>query len=324
MSHHFAGPDFGFPGGDARFNFTDLYAFPKPGDNSKSILIMNAHPSFGVNPPGPTPIEPFANNALYEILIDTDGDAIVNIAYSVKITAAPGGGQVAALRRIEGVSLNRTGSEGSIVVDGVAVSTGSDSKVTTAGDILFFAGRRSDPFFFDAAGAINNLTFTGDDFFIDKNVASVILEVPNAALGSDNLKIWARTVDGSSGSWKQVDRGARASQVPFLAGDRKAAYITAEPANDAQFVATFAHSLEHSGGYTPEEATRVASGMLPDLQPYRPGTPAAYPTNGRALSDDVSAYFLGILTNGKVTGDGLHPHKDLLAEFPYLGPPHDG
>jgi hypothetical protein len=46
---------------------------------------MDVHPSFGVNPPGPTPIEPFASNALYEILIDTDGDAIVNIAYSVKI-----------------------------------------------------------------------------------------------------------------------------------------------------------------------------------------------------------------------------------------------
>ncbi|HEY1681500.1 MAG TPA: DUF4331 family protein [Candidatus Tumulicola sp.] len=324
MSHHFAGPDFGFPGGDARFNFTDLYAFPKPGDNSKSILIMNVHPSFGVNPPGPTPIEPFASNALYEILIDTDGDAIVNIAYSVKIMAAPGSGQVATLRRIEGDSLHRTGDDGEIVADGVAVSTGGDSKVMTAGDIRFFAGRRSDPFFFDAAGAINNLTFTGDDFFIDKNVASVILEVPNAALGSDSLKIWARTVDGSSGSWKQVDRGARASQVPFLAGDQKAAYITAEPANDAQFVATFAHSLEHAGGYTPEEAARVASGMLPDLQPYRPGSPASYPTNGRALTDDVSAYFLGILTNGKVTSDGLSPHKDLMAEFPYLGPPHGG
>jgi Domain of unknown function (DUF4331) len=323
MSHHFAGPDFGFPGGDARFNFTDLYVFPKPGDNNKTILIMDAHPSFGVNPPGPTPIEPFANNALYEILIDTDGDAIVNIAYSVKITAAPGGGQIASLRRIEGVSLDRNGNDGKILVDGSDVSTGSDSKVTDAGDTRFFAGRRSDPFFFDAAGAINNLTFTGDDFFIDKNVASVILEVPNSALGSDNVKIWARTVDGSSGSWKQVDRGARASQVPFLAGDQKAAYITAAPANDAQFVATFAHSLEHAGGYTPEEATRVASAMLPDLQPYRPGTPASYPANGRALTDDVSAYFLGVLTNGKVTSDNLHPHKDLLSEFPHLGPPHD-
>jgi len=28
-----------------------LYAFPKPGDPRKSILIMNVHPSSFVNPP---------------------------------------------------------------------------------------------------------------------------------------------------------------------------------------------------------------------------------------------------------------------------------
>jgi hypothetical protein len=31
---------------------------------------------------------------------------------------------------------------------------------------------------------------------------------------------------------------------------------------------------------------------------------------------------LAILTNGKVTGDKVGPHIDLLDEFPYLGPPH--
>ena len=35
MSHHYSGPDFGFPRGDARLDFTDLYAFPKPGDRAQ-------------------------------------------------------------------------------------------------------------------------------------------------------------------------------------------------------------------------------------------------------------------------------------------------
>src|SRR6266478_6786455 len=39
MSHHYSGPDFGFPQGDARLDFTDLYAFPKPRETGKSILI---------------------------------------------------------------------------------------------------------------------------------------------------------------------------------------------------------------------------------------------------------------------------------------------
>jgi|SRR6266576_5805855 len=84
MSHHYSGPDFRFPQGDARLDFTDLYAFPKPGDPEKSILIMNVHPSAGENPPGPTSIEPFAPEALYELKIDTDGDAIADIAYRVR------------------------------------------------------------------------------------------------------------------------------------------------------------------------------------------------------------------------------------------------
>src|SRR5438552_5755577 len=53
MSHHASGPEFGFPRGDARLDMTDLYAFPKPGDPGKSILVLNVHPSVGVNPPGP-------------------------------------------------------------------------------------------------------------------------------------------------------------------------------------------------------------------------------------------------------------------------------
>src|SRR5262249_57036121 len=72
MSHHASGPNFTSPRGDARLDMTDLYAFPKPGDPGKSILIFNVHPSVGVNPPGPTTAEPFAPGALYDISIDTN------------------------------------------------------------------------------------------------------------------------------------------------------------------------------------------------------------------------------------------------------------
>jgi hypothetical protein len=30
--------------------------------------------------------------------------------------------------------------------------------------------------------------------------------------------------------------------------------------------------------------------------------------------------FLTVLTNGKLTGDKVGPHSDLIGEFPYLGP----
>ncbi len=322
MSHHYSGPDFGFPHGDARLDFTDLYAFPKPGDASKSILIMNVHPSAGVNPPGPTTDEPFATEAIYELRIDTNGDAVADIAYRVRFTSDKSGVQTATLRRLEGAQAAGTGDEGQVIVQGVPVSTGSETRVADAGDYRFFAGWRSDPFFFDVQGALNNLQFTGDDYFADKDVCSIVLEVPNSALGSKKLGLWARTLDGASGKWVQADRGARSNQTPFLAGEQNAAYLAAEPADDARFVPVFAHALEHAGGYTTAEATRVAETLLPDVLHYDPTRPAIYPDNGRALTDDVVDFFLPLLTNGKVTQDNVGPHKDLLAEFPYVGPPH--
>ena len=102
MSHHYSGPDWGFPHGDARLDLTDLYAFPKPGDAGKSILIMNVHPSAGENPPGPTTADPFAPEALYELKVDTDGNAVADIAYRVRFSSSEGGAQTATLRRVEG------------------------------------------------------------------------------------------------------------------------------------------------------------------------------------------------------------------------------
>ena len=321
MSHHYSGPDFGFPHGDARLDFTDLYAFPKPGDASKSILIMNVHPSFGVNPPGPTTDEPFATEAVYELRIDTNGDAIADIAYRVRFSSDKSGAQTATLRRVEGEQATGTGDEGKTIIEGAPVSTGPDARVTEAGGYRFFAGWRSDPFFFDVNGALNNLQFTGDDYFADKDVCSIVLEVPNSALGP-KMGLWARTLDGASGKWVQADRGARSNQTPFLAGEANAAYLAAEPADDARFIPVFAHALEHAGGYTPTEATRVAGTLLPDVLHYDPTRPASYPDNGRALTDDVVDFFLPLLSNGKVTGDKVGPHKDLLTVFPYVGPPH--
>jgi Domain of unknown function (DUF4331) len=59
--------------------------------------------------------------------------------------------------------------------------------VTQVGDYRFFAGWRSDPFFFDVAGALNNLQFTGEDFFTDKNVCAIVLELSNSALGAKEV-----------------------------------------------------------------------------------------------------------------------------------------
>lgn len=328
MSHHFSGPNFGFPHGDARLDFTDLFAFPKPGNEDKSILIMDVHPSAGVVPPQSTTSEPFATEALYELKIDTNGDAVADIAYRIRFSASADGSQTATLRRVEGAEAAGTDDGGHRILEGAPVSSDQDreARVTRAGDYRFFAGWRSDPFFFDPLGAVNNLQFTGSDFFADKDVCSIALEMPNYDLDGKAVGLWFRTLEdagtGPGGRWIQADRGALPSQSVFLPGDERDAYLSAEPAGDARFITAFAHSLEHAGGYSPAEARQVASTLLPDILRFDPARPASYPDNGRILTDDVSDHFLSILTNGKVTTDKVGPHSDLLTEFPYLGPPH--
>src|SRR3712207_7360336 len=56
----------------------------------------------------------------------------------------------------------------------------------------FFAGWRSDPFFYDAGGALNDFQFTGEDFFTDKDVCSIVLELPNSELGATEVGLWQR------------------------------------------------------------------------------------------------------------------------------------
>src|SRR5712691_3729328 len=321
MSHHYSGPDFGFPHGDARLDLTDLYAFPKPSEADKSILIMNVHPSAVVNPPGSTTREPFAPKALYELKIDTNGDAVADIAYRVRFSSSADGRQTATVRRVEGAQAAGTGDGGQVIIEAAPVSTGRDARVTESGGYRFFAGWRSDPFFFDTRGALNDLQFTGDDFFIDKDVCSIVLEMPNSALGPKPVGLWARTLDGAGGVWVQADRGALPAQAVFLVGTERDAYLAGEPLDDARFVAGFAHALEHAGGYAPDEARRVAATLLPEMLSYDPTRPASFPCNGRTLTDDAADAFLALLTNGKVTGDMVGPHIDLLAEFPYVGTP---
>jgi Domain of unknown function (DUF4331) len=265
MSHHASGPNFGFPRGDARLDMTDLYAFTKPGDPASSIIVLNVHPSFRLDSSEPTTKEPFAPGALYEFKIDTDGDAVVNLNYSVQFASSGNGKQIATVRRSQGKRAAGVGDDGEVIVEQAPVSVGREALVTKAGDYRFFFGWRSDPFFFDVNGNFNHMQFTGNDFFKDKNVCSIVIELPNSALGNNEMEMWARTVDKTEDGWVQADRGGRPMQAVFLVGEEREAYLSGEPANDDRFIGVFAHELEHTGGYTPQDATAVARKLLPDI-----------------------------------------------------------
>jgi hypothetical protein len=151
MSHHYSGPDYSVPHGDARLDLTDVSVFPSPGESGKSVLIMNVHPSAGVNPAGATTPEPFATEAIYELKIDTNGDAVADVAYRIQCSVREDRLQ-AAVRRVEGEEAAGTSDGGEVVFAKAPVSTGLEARVTEAGGYRFFAGWRSEPFFFDTQG----------------------------------------------------------------------------------------------------------------------------------------------------------------------------
>src|SRR5215472_2400779 len=250
MSHHASGPNFGFPRGDARLDMTDLYAFTTPRDPAHSVIVLNVHPSFALNAPEPTTTEPFAPGALYEVQVDTNGDAVADLTYSVQFASYEDGRQTATVRRRRGVRAADPGEEGELIVQHAAVSVGREALATTAGEHRFFFGWRSDPFFFDVNGNFNHMQFTGNDFFADKNVCGIVIELPSAALGGGKVGLWARTVEKTGDAWVQADRGGRPMQAVFLPGDERLAYLSGQPADDERFIHAFAHELAHTGGYT--------------------------------------------------------------------------
>lgn len=317
MADHLDAPGLKSPGMDAEIDITDIYAFQKPGDANKSILVFN------VNPLAPTLASQFESAAIYELKVDTNADAVAEIAFRIRFSPFENGHQRATVRRATGEAAAGIGDSGEVIIENAPVNFNGEVTITKREGYKFYAGMRSDPFFFDLVGFLNGFKFTGSDFFKDKNVYSMVLETPNHALGEHpNIGVWARNLKRVNGVWTQVDRmGRPAINTVFNHGDAKNLFNSIEPTRDRElFLTSFVSTLE-SFGYVPEEATGIAKILLPDILTYNYSSAAGF-LNGRKLTDDVIDIELNLVTKGAVTTDMVGPHTDLLDHFPYLGHPH--
>ena len=298
-------------------NITDFYVFQKPGDERKTILIMN------VNPMPPKLADSFDPAAVYEFRVDTNGDAVADIAFRVRFSPYENGHQTATVRRATGQQATSNDDSGEIIIANAPVSFGEQAQVTNVGDYTFFAGSRSDPFFFDLMGFCNNLKFTGTDYFLDKDVFGIVLEVPNSALGEHSkVGLWSRVLWSHDGEWLQVARlGLPLVNILFNAAADKDLFNRSEPAQQkALFMDKVVAQLE-SMGHTASRAQEIAQMFIPDILHYDSSSSQGF-FNGRRLTDDVADIVLNLVTAGKVTTDMVGPHRDYLTMFPYLGQPH--
>ena len=317
------------PNGDPRADITDIYIFQKPGDPARSILILN------VNPLAPTLADEFQHGAAYDMLIDTSGDARADIGYRITFSPKRHGEQFATVVRTARVpgKGEHDGERHEVIIEHAPVSFGKTALITGNDDFRFFAGFRSDPFFFDLLAFLAGLKFhnPGSDFFIDKNVFGIVLEVPSRRGLGPNPKVgyWARTLIPAGGHLAHDDQMGLAINTVFNHGTDKDLFNITPPASQRSavtstgqtFLQNFTSTLETLGGYTASQATGIAEILLPDILTYDYTSSAGF-LNGRKLADDVIDAELSLVTNGKITSDFVGPHTDYLSRFPYLGQPH--
>jgi hypothetical protein len=333
MSNHFTGLSLGPPLGDQRLDLCDLYAFLSPRDPSRTVIILNANPN----------ADPLHPDAIYRLNIDNDGDLLTDIAFSYVFSTPQDGKQTVSVFVAKGAEARSAEAVGTKIIADAAVSFGGVPNIVKSGSYTFFAGARSDAFFFDYDGIKalfdtsggNNFTalhvsgqspWTGVDSNLEANVFSTVIELPTSELGAaPEIRIWGRCSLRKDGKLMHVDRAGHPSVSSFFNTDEtKLEFNASEPLNDRQrWTDQFVHLMGHTGNYTREEAIAAidAERLLPDVMTFDPSKPAQYP-NGRLFTDDVINHRLALLSKGEIPPTGLEPHTDVLKQFPYLGTPH--
>src|SRR6266581_5592872 len=132
MADHLDAPGLMSPNSDPRVDITDHYAFQKPGNPNKTILIIN------VNPLSPTLANSFEHTAVYEIKVDTDADAVAEIAFRITFSPLDDGTQKATVRRATGDEAAGKGWQGKVIIEDAPVNFDSSVTITRNGPYKFY------------------------------------------------------------------------------------------------------------------------------------------------------------------------------------------
>src|SRR6185437_7457515 len=138
MSNHFTGLSLGPPLGDQRLDLCDLYAFQSPTAPARIAIILNANPTADALHP----------DAIYRLNIDNDGDCLTDIAISWVYSKPQNGRQTVNVFVAKGAESRSPEAVGKKIVADAEASFGAKPNIVKSGAYTFFAGSRSDAFFF--------------------------------------------------------------------------------------------------------------------------------------------------------------------------------
>jgi Domain of unknown function (DUF4331) len=338
MSHHFDTPT---AREDPRINLCDLYLFP--GRAGMTAMAMTVNPDAGISAP-----VTFRDEAIYAFRFDLNGDHREEVTFKVRfgeVTHVDGDDhrhvQTFQVRRATGEDAVR-GIGGELIIEGRTGDIIKNDKGQMA-----FAGLAPDLFAGDGAalGVFRNALFKDNrfdpdaflnrkNFFYNRNVTAIVIEIPNSMIGKGLIHCWATSSLYGHAPEVQVSRwGLPLITNAFMPDmDMREKFNRAVPADDVSAfgphigeVAERLSGLARSAASPSEYGKQVVARLLPAVLPYELGTPAAFDFagfNGRRLTDDTMDVILTLATNTAL-GDGVAPDRGRTrTDFPYFGEPY--
>ncbi len=336
MSHHF---DTSQAKEDLRLNICDLYVFEAEGD--RTVFAMTCCPDAGISSP-----DTFHPEAIYAVRIDLDGDGREELAFKFRFGEAghaPGDEH----RHVQPFEVFRSTEAQLAGLDGTLLLSGTKDASTEADAIKAFAGVVPELWASDSRAFFNMLTKLRNEGVYDpavfepkvnkyrnRNVMAMVLEVPNALIGSAEINVWATVSLFGHAPEAPVQRWGLPLMTHLFLTDAvnpglADQFNVSQPHQDMSLfgdaVAKVTASLAGSAGNTtePEQyGQKVANRLCPAMLPYTLGTKARFDVsvfNGRPFTADVLDVMASIATNREVS-DGVAPDAGrVVSVFPYYG-----
>jgi uncharacterized protein DUF4331 len=318
---------------DPRLDICDVYLFRRTG----TVLVMN------VNPGGD---DGFHHEAVYELKVDTDDDAVEDITFRVTFGDVEDDGQQrATLSVLSGANARDRDAQGAVLARG---RTGEP--VDGPSGIRFWAGVAAEPFYIEGSvvTAVRTALLEGSELdlsgfdpaaatnlFGDANVHSIVVEVPDGYFLTPEIGFWAAIAVPTDAldDWRQTDRAA----IPLVstlfgfneADDYNAGHPSADvPLWGAKIESMIASAVKANGTHDDPDgyATGIRSILAPDVLRYRIGGAARFADgqhNGRDLTESSPEEMFGLVLNRQISMalDSSSATGQLRREFPYLGQP---
>ena len=340
MSHHF---DIKLAREDPRLNLCDLYLFQGAPDTT--VMAMTVNPDVVLSAP-----DTLHSEGLYAFRLDLTGDSREDVVFTFRFNEP---------RHLDGdehvhvqmFQVHRAAGGAAGVDKGQLLTGGDTGKVHGKSSIRAFVGVAPDMFAVDAV-AFHDLQnafykdhrYDGDaflrhrqNFFNNRNVTAIVLEVPNHLIGEGTVRAWATVSLHGHAPDVQVSRWGLPLITHLFLGDpsnqeAKETYNKSVPSDDiallSGYLADFIGRMAAYAGSVPnpeEYGKQMASRLCPITLPYELGTAAAFALagfNGRQLGDDVVSVMLTLASNTPLQS-GVDPHRNRIrTEFPYFGEPY--